>query len=75
MYKRNLLNGLATDYWKSGKIEFKGQYVNGRRTGRGKRYHDNEKNTIEAEGNFLRGRLKGKAKTFYPNGKINEKGD
>lgn len=74
IYKRNLLNGLATDYWKSGKIEFKGQYVNGRRTGRGKRYHDNEKNTIEAEGNFLRGRLKGKAKTFYPNGKIHKEG-
>lgn len=74
IYKRNFLNGIGTKYWESGKILFRGQFVNGRETGRGKRYHDNEKNTIEAEGNFLRGRLKGKAKIFYPSGKIAKEG-
>jgi len=51
---------------------FKGDYINGKRTGYGKEYYEKEK--IKYEGEYLNGKRNGKGKEYYINGNIKFEG-
>ena len=53
-------------------IIYKGDYLNGKRNGKGKEY--NEFGDLIYEGEYLNGKRSGKGKEYYPNGNIKFKG-
>ena len=50
---------------------FEGEYLNGKRNGKGKEYYDNGKLTFEGE--YLNGKRNGKGREYDYNGKLNLK--
>ena len=52
----------------NGKLIFEGEYLNGKRNGKGKEYNDNGK--LIFEGEYLNGKRNGKGKEYDNNGKL-----
>ena len=52
---------------------FEGEYLNKKRNGKGKEYHDN--GIIKFEGEYLNGKKNGKGKEYYDNGKLKFEGE
>ena len=52
---------------------FEGEYLNGKRNGKGKDYYDNGK--LEYEGEYLNGKRNGKGKEYYDIGRIKFEGE
>ena len=48
------MTGNVKEYFKSGKIKFEGEYLNGKRHGKGKEFYNNGQ--IKFEGDFLNGK-------------------
>ena len=67
-------NGYGKEY-KSDTMEltFEGEYLNGQKNGKGKKYYYNGK--LEFEGEYLKGKKSGKGKEYYPNGKLKFEGE
>ena len=60
LYKlNNNINGKGREYY-NGKLIFEGEYLNGKRNGKGKEYDYNRK--INFEGEYLNGKRHGKGK-------------
>ena len=57
-------NGSGKEY----KIKFEGEYLNGKKNGKGKEYYENGK--IKYEGEYINGERNGKGKEYYRNGKL-----
>ena len=51
------------DYYNNGKLEFEGEYLNGKRNGKGKEYDDFDGRLI-FEGEYLNGKRHGKGKEY-----------
>ena len=51
------------DYYFNGVLEFEGEYINGKRNGKGKEYYCNGK--LEFEGEFLNDKRNGEGKDYY----------
>ena len=49
-------NGKGKEYWKNGKLEFEGEYLNDLRNGKGKEYYSNGE--LYFEGEYLNGEKK-----------------
>ena len=57
-------NGSVKEYYDEGKLKFEGQYLNGKKTGKGKEYNSyNYK--LEFEGEYLDGKRNGKGKEYW----------
>ena len=60
-------------------LVFEGEYLNGRRNGKGKEYYnfedENHKKFLKFEGNYLNGKKNGKGTKYYLNGEIKFKGE
>ena len=54
--------GINPDF-ENGNIEFEGEYLNGKRNGKGKEYYEN--GNIEFEGEYLDDKRNGKGKEYY----------
>ena len=54
-------------------LEFEGEYLNGKRNGKGKEY--NSKGKLKFEGEYLNGKRNGKGKEYYLNGRLMFEGD
>lgn len=68
-YKAGELNGITTEYnYKTHKLEYETTYVDGRREGPFKVYHEDGK-TVKTEGEYIRGNVS-KQKQYYANGKL-----
>ena len=52
---------------------FEGEYLNGKRNGKGEEYYKNGK--LKFEGGYLNGKRNGKGKKFYENGKLKFEGE
>ena len=50
-------NGKVKEYWNNGKLLFEGEYLNGKRNGKGKEYNDGK---LVFEGEYLNGKRKRK---------------
>ena len=57
----------------NGKLEFEGEYLNGKRNGKGKEYF--YIGDLEFEGEYLNGKKHGKGKEYYDNGKLEFEGE
>ena len=69
IYKDDKLNGVTIEYsHKTKKLDSEITYVDGRREGPFKRYHEDGK-TLKAEGKYTEGNVTYQ-KTYYPNGKL-----
>jgi len=66
-------NGKIKDYHNNGKLEFEGEYLNGKRNGLGKEYNYDGK--LQFEGIYLNGKKNGKGKEFYNNGQLKLEGE
>ena len=67
-------NGIAKEYSSiDNRLKFEGEYLNGKRNGKGKEYY--EKSQLKFEGNYLNGKRNGKGKEYYLNGKIRFEGE
>jgi len=65
IYKlNNDMNGNGKEYYE-GKLEFEGQYINGKRHGKGKEY--SYEGYLSFEGEYLNGQKNGKGKEYYWN--------
>ena len=74
-------NGRVKEYDKKNKLIFEGEYLNGKKNGKGKEYDENK---LKFEGEYLGGKRNGKGKEYdenkliyegeYLNGKRNGKG-
>ena len=62
-------NGNVKEYWNDGKLKFEGEYLNGKRNGKGKEY-DFYKGKLEFEGEYLKGERNGKGKEYDILGKL-----
>ena len=73
----NIKNGNGIEYQinniKKDNIIFKGEYLNGKRNGKGKEFYSNGK--IKFEGEYLIGERNGKGKEFYFDGKLKFEGE
>ena len=65
-------NGIVKIYYQEGKLEFEGEYLNGKRNGKGKEYDG--KGKLEYEGEYLKGGRNGKGKLYY-DGKLRFEGE
>ena len=54
IHKYNNLNGKGKEYYGHGKLEFEGDYPNGKRNGKGKEYFSN--GNLKFEGEYLNGK-------------------
>ena len=52
------------------KIIFEGEYLNGKKNGKGIEYYEDKKHTIKYEGEYLNGKRNGKGKEYYDNGNL-----
>ena len=59
-------------YW-DGELSFEGEYLNGKRKGKGKEYYKDGK--LKFEGEYLNGKRNGKGKEYYDNGKLEFEGE
>ena len=64
--------GLIKEYNDFGRLLFEGEYLNGKRNGKGKEYDDKK---LEFEGEYLNGKRNGKGKEYYNNGKLRFEGE
>ena len=55
------------------KLIFEGEYLNGKRNGKGKKYYDI--GNLMFEGEYLNGKRNGKGKEYFKNGKLKFKGE
>ena len=55
------------------KIKYEGEYLNGKRNGKGKEY--NYKGILKFEGEYLNGERNGKGKEYYSNGQLEFDGE
>ena len=61
-------NGKCKEYYWNGELKFEGEYINGKRNGKGKEYYNKE---IIFEGEYLNNkRWNGKGKEYYLNGEL-----
>ena len=73
-YKIGDKNGIGKVYdLNTNKLRFEGEYINGKRHGKGKEYNYNGK--LEFEGEYINGKRHGKGKEYYINGKLIFEGD
>ena len=56
----------------SKKLLYIGEFLNGKKNGKGKEYYENGK--LKFEGEFLKGKRNGKGKEYYENGKLTFEG-
>ena len=73
VYELNNGKGMVKEYDKSGKLIFDGEYLNGKRHGKGKEYNCNFGN-LKFEGQYLNGKRQGKGKE-YNNGDLYFEGE
>ena len=52
------------------KIIFEGEYLKGKKNGKGIEYYEDKKHTIKYEGEYLNGKRNGKGKEYYENGNL-----
>ena len=62
------------EYYDNGNIEFEGEYLDGKRNGKGKEYNYLY-HFINFEGEYLNGKRNGKGKEYNKNGKLLFEGD
>ena len=67
-------NEKGKEYYSNDKLMFEGEYLNGKRTGKGKEY-DYENGKLLFEGEYLNGKINGKGKEYYYNGKLMFEGE
>ena len=60
-------------YGDTGNIRFEGEYLNGKRNGKGKEYHNNE--NLMFEGEYFNGERNGKGKEYYEDGNLKFEGE
>ena len=63
VYELNNGNGHIKQFWGNGKLNFEGEYLNGKRNGKGKEYDD----IIMYEGEYLNGMKHGREKKIIIN--------
>ena len=56
----------------NGKLRFEGEYLNGKKNGKGKEYWNGE---LEFEGEYLNGKRNGKGKEYWNDGKLKFEGE
>ena len=71
-YELNNGKGKIIEYNEDGILEFEGEYLNGKRNGKGKEYYRNKQ--LKFEGEYLNGDRNGKGKEYYKNGKLKFEG-
>ena len=71
-FKNNLPNGKGTKYHKNGKIEYEGDFINGKFEGKGKFIYYDDHYFI---GQFKSGLRNGQGAKYYPNGNIQAEGN
>ena len=59
IYEYNNLNGKGKEYGENGKLKFEGEYLNGKRNGKGKEYYNGK---LVFEGEYLYDIRNGKGK-------------
>jgi len=57
----------------SDELIFEGEYLNGKKNGKGKEYYENGK--LKYEGEYINGKKNGKGKEYYENGNIKYEGE
>ena len=68
-YIKFFSNNISKEYSiNSDKLIFEGEYLNGKRNGKGKEYYRNGK--LLFEGEYLNGKRNGKGKEYYDSGKV-----
>ena len=68
------INGIGKEYDEyMDKLEFEGEYLNGRRNGKGKEYYRNGK--LKYEGEYLNDKRSGKGKEYNYDGKLEFEGE
>ena len=73
-YKVDGINGKGKEYLiKNNRLIFEGEYLNGKRNGKGKEYNDNW--LIKYEGEYLNGKRNGKGKEYYHDGILKFEGE
>ena len=73
-YKIGEKKGIVEEYnLYTNLLVFKGEYLNGKRNGKGKDYYDNGK--VEFEGNYLNGNRHGKGKEYDYEGNLRHEGE
>ena len=65
--------GNIKEYYCNGALKYEGEYINGKRNGKGKEYGCDGK--IEYEGEYLDGLWNVKGKEYYKNDKLNFEGE
>ena len=68
IYKLINGNGKIKEFDDEGRIEYIGEYKNGKRNGKGKEYDNNGR--IKYEGEYVNGYWNGKGKEYYINGNV-----
>ena len=53
-----------------GNLIFEGEYVNGKKNGKGKEFYENNTPELKFEGEYLNDKRNGKGKEYYINGKL-----
>ena len=77
----NNINGKGKEYYDNGKLEFEGEYLNGKRNGIGKEYDEYDDTKLKFEGEYLNGKRNVKGKEYGYDGidegfeAYNEKGE
>ena len=61
------IDGKAKEYNYKDELEYDGEYLNGKRNGKGKEYHDG---TLIFEGEYLNGKRNGKGKEYDYDGNL-----
>jgi len=73
-YKKGGKNGICKLYdLETNNLIFEGEYLNGKKNGKGKEYHINDK--LKFEGEYLNGKRNGKGKEYYVNDQLKLEGE
>ena len=67
-------NGFRKDFT-GGKLEFEGEYLNGKKNGKGKQYFYYDKGEFLLESKYINGEINGRVKVYKKNGKMWLEGD
>ena len=62
-YDLEKINVLFNEYYDNGRLEFEGEYLNGKRNGKGKEFSDG--GNLIYDGEYLNGKRNGKGKEYY----------
>ena len=65
-------NGKVKEYYQDGGLQFEGEYLNGKRSGKGKQYNGD---TLKYEGEYLNGKKHGFGKEYGSYGKLKYEGE